>query len=174
MSDYYLLHNIGPKLKEDRFNGNYTEPALLAKTNDKRLTFDGIYENVWLYRDLLRNKSQRPILFIMGDYVGKTNEFDKPMPLEKYCTWDQLFDLVLNYGCEFGWHTWSHRGLTTLSDELLRKEVTPPFPMKYFAYPYGVVDERVARFVQEAGFEKGFSVVQGNDFPFQINRTYLI
>lgn len=169
---YYLVHNIGPKPANRDVAPNYTEPWAIESAN-KRLTFDGVYENVWLHRDLLRKKHQAPILFIMGDYVGKTNEFDRPMPLEKYCNWDQLFDLVLNYGCEFGWHTWSHRNLVTLSDELVRKEVRPPFPMKYFAYPYGDVDARVANLVREAGYELAFSVNQGNDLPFQINRQYL-
>jgi len=162
-----LAHNIGYVE-----NSNYTTPAkLLACT--ERIGFDGIYRNVYLYKDLLLQLQKPPILFVMGSYVGKDNSFDHPQPLEEYCTWDQIMDLAINYRCELGWHTWTHPKLTELGDFDLLNECKPPFPMKYFAYPYGSVDQRVATVVKNLGYQEAWSVSQGDDTQFQRRRTYI-
>lgn len=163
-----LLHNIGP-----RQNSNYNSPEEIEAT-DEQLGFDGIYLNVWTHRRLLKKKRKgRTVLFVMGDHVGGDNSFDSGMPRELYCDWNKIMDLVVHYDCELGWHTWSHPNLTELTDEALKYQVTPPFPMKWFAYPYGEVNERVERAVREAGFEDAWSVVQGHGGPFQRKRPYL-
>lgn len=163
----YLLHNVG-----FRQNANYT-PAEAILDCKGPISFDGIYYNVWLNRERLRPKLSGAILFVMGDYVGKDNAFDRAMPLEGYCDWNEIMDLVLNYGCLLGWHTKSHRNLLDLSDEEVMKEVMPPIPMAHFAYPYGSVDERVERIVKACGYTAAWSVHQGNGSQFQRNRKYL-
>lgn len=163
-----LIHNIGLKV-----NANYNTLMEVAKCRD-RLTFDGIYLNIWENQQvLLPPNAGRPILFVMGDYVGKDNSFDHPMPREKYCNWNQIMDLVIKYNCELGWHTWSHPNLTLCNDEQLLKEVTPPFPMKHFGYPYGNFDARVIQAVQKSGFEEAWSVNVGDNSQFQRLRSYL-
>lgn len=163
-----LLHNIG-----HRINSNYNSPEEIEAT-DEQLGFDGIYLNVWTHRHLLKKPRKGPtVLFVMGNTIGGDNSFDAGMPRELYCDWNKIMDLVQNYGCELGWHTWSHRNLTELSDEEVRKEVRPPIPMKWFAYPYGNVDERVEKIVREEGYEDAWSVVQGHGGPFQRKRPYL-
>lgn len=151
-------------------NGNYnTREEILASQGS--LSFDGIYLNVWENRDVLVGKDVT--LYVMGGFVGKDNSFDKPMPLEKYCDWNQIMDLVVNYGCKLGWHTWTHPDLRQLSYEQILKEVTPPFPMDSFAYPYGYFDRRVIKAVQEAGFKEAWVVFQGDNSQFQKIRTMI-
>lgn len=140
---------------------------------DGLLTFDGVYQNVYENSDLLIARTV--ILFIVGNYIGSDNSFDKGMPPEKFCTWQQLEALGgLERMCEIGWHTWSHRDLRTLSDEELEKELTPPWPMRYLAYPYGRFDDRVIKAVKKAGFEAAFAAGKyGDGSQFQIMRKYL-
>lgn len=159
----YLLHNIGEKI-----NSNYNTKEEVSSHDN--LTFDGVYRNVWENRELLKNKNV--ILFIMGDYVGKDNLFDTGMPLEKLCSWEELNDLV-SIGCKLGWHTWSHRDLTTLDKEEIMRELKCPFETKYFAYPYGRFNDLVVECVKESGYEFAYSVTQGNDNPLTLKREYL-
>jgi hypothetical protein len=63
--------------------------------------------------------------------------------------------------------------LEGLSFKEIMKEITPPFPMKYFAYPYGRFNQLVLDCVKEAGYEKAWSVTQGNDNPLSLYRNYI-
>jgi peptidoglycan/xylan/chitin deacetylase (PgdA/CDA1 family) len=89
------------------------------------------------------------------------------------CNWDEIIELCHFTGAELGWHTWGHFDLTKMPDDVVRAEITPPFYMKYFAYPYGAVDSRVENLVREAGYLEAWSVNQGNGMPLQQNRSYL-
>jgi hypothetical protein len=162
-----LLHNVTTGAK---VNSNYnTREEILAARGP--LTFDGIYRNVYENRDLLEGKDVT--LFVMGSYVGKDNAFDVGMPLERLCDWNEIMELVTDFGCKLGWHTWTHPDLTKVSPEVLKREVTPPFPMERFAYPYGRYNAAVIAAVRAAGFSDAWSVTQGNDTPFQRRRRYL-
>lgn len=164
-STTFLLHNIG------HYNNSNYNTWREVKEAKGILTFDGVYRNVYDNKDLLKDK--KVILFIMGDYVGKDNSFDKKMPLEYICDWNEIMELVYD-GAELGWHTWSHRDLRKLSDQELIKEVLPPFPMKYFAYPYGRVDKRVESVVKSLGYEAAFCAGKyGDGSQFQLKRPYL-
>lgn len=162
-----LLHNIGT---ENHPNYNTREQILAC--NDT-LGLDGIYRNVYENQDVLRNKSG--IFFVMGDYIGKDNSFDLPnVPkLEQYCTLSELNELCQKYDFEIGWHTYSHPDLTRLSKEEIMKEITPPFPMRYFAYPYGRYNDLVIECVKEAGYEKAYSVINTDGTQWTIPRAYL-
>lgn len=162
-----LLHNIG-----NINHPNYTTREKILACSDE-LGFDGIYYSVYENQDVLAGKSG--IFFVMGDYVGKDNSFDLPnVPkLEKYCNWEEINELAERFSFKIGWHTWSHRDLTKLSDEEVIKEITPPFPMKYFAYPYGKYDDRIVSLVKNAGYENAWSVTQGNEEPLTLRRDYL-
>lgn len=168
---YYLIHNIGHTQ-----NANYNTPKQIEKVcedPDVTLTFDGIYQNIWVHRHLLKRCANKPLLGVMWSFVGKDNNFDSPMPLELYCDWNQLMDLVLNYNCEFASHSWNHRNMQTLTDNEIKQELKSPIKCRLFFYPYGNVDERVAKLTRESGYEDAFSVVQGNNSEYQRNRSYL-
>lgn len=163
-----LLHNIGD-LKHPSYN---TREEIEKVSEWEILTFDGIYLNVYENRDILKNR--KPIFFVMGDYVGEDNLFDDGAPMyEEYCTWEQINELVDMTGGRVGWHTWSHPDLTKVSDEELEKEVTPPYPMEDFGYPYGKFDDRVIEAVKKAGFKRAWSVTEGDNSDFQLLRSYL-
>jgi peptidoglycan/xylan/chitin deacetylase (PgdA/CDA1 family) len=80
--------------------------------------------------------------------------------------------MVTEFNAELGWHTWSHRDLTTLSEEEIRKEITPPFPMKTFAYPYGRYKDLVLKLVKEQ-YETAYSVDITDGTKYTIPRNYL-
>lgn len=168
-----LAHNIG-----DIQHSNYHTRAQIKECYDP-IGFDGIYKNVYDNMDVLVNKSG--VFFVMGDYVGKDNTFDlaNVPQLESYCTWDEIIEMTKKLDFKIGWHTWSHPDLTTLSNEEIIKEITPPFPMDYFAYPYGRYDDRVVELVKSAGFKLAYSVTQGStnhndpNHNFKIYRRYL-
>ncbi len=136
------------------------------------LTFDGVYKNVWENRDILKGK--KFILFVTGAYMGKGNSYDKgKMPYEKLCDWNEIMDLV-KMGGKLGWHTWTHPNLTRVRDkERLRKEIMPPFPMDYFAYPYGKFSQKAVEIVKEVGFKYAFSVRRSDGSKYQLKRKYL-
>lgn len=168
-----LAHNIGTY---NHSNYNTREQILNCS---EPIGFDGIYLNVYENQDVLKDKSG--IMFVMGDFMGKDNSFDLPhVPaLERYCTWEQVYELCAKYDFKLGWHTWSHRDLTKLSRDEIMKEVTPPFHMKYFAYPYGTFNNLVIECVRDAGFKMAYSVHQGSrdindsNYNFKIIRSYI-
>lgn len=161
-----ILHNIS----RDKLTSNYNTPdEILA--HDGPITFDGIYYNVYLNQYVLENK--KVILFVMGDYVGGDNSFDPGQPFERYCDWNQIMELVNIYGCKLGWHTWSHPDLTKLDTQEIIRECQPPFPMDYFAYPYGKFNDEVIEIVKSLGYKEAFSVTEGDNSEYQRLRSYL-
>lgn len=168
-----LTHNIGTEN-----HSNYNTREQILATNEP-LGFDGIYKNVYENQDVLIGKSG--IFFVMGNYMGKDNLFDLPnVPkLENYCNWDEVIELCTKYDFKLGWHTWSHQDLTTLTLEQIMVEITPPFHMEYFAYPYGNYNDLVVDCVKKAGYKAAWSVTQGStnsneqDYIFKQYRPYL-
>lgn len=166
-----LLHNIGESpTNQAHVRANYNTREEIQGCSD-RLTFDGIYENVWLNRDILVGRTC--LLFVMGDYIGKDNSFDVGMPPERYCTESQLADLVAD-GHQLAWHTWSHPDLTTLSEDEIRRELdAPPSYRTELAYPYGRFNETVMNIAREMGYQRAWSVTQGTTDTYSLRREYL-
>lgn len=165
-----LFHRIGDRKFGSNFN---TLRELLNLNHRTQISFDGVYSEVWQHREALRSFKDIT-LFVMGEYVGKDNSFDTGQPPGKLITWDQVNALRSNYGFKIGYHTWSHRDLTQLSDEEVRKEVTPPFLIERFAYPMGRVDERVAKIVEQCGYTEAWAAGEhGDGSQFQRKRNYL-
>lgn len=146
-----------------------TDPDSIANHID--VSFDGVYRSIYENRDLLKDKFN-VMLFVIGNHVGGTNAFDNPKVLEKFCNWNEIMEMVYK-GAKLGWHTWSHRDLTKCSYAELIKEITPPFPMDYFAYPYGKFNNKVIEVVRMVGFKDAWSVIQGNGEIYQRNREEL-
>ena len=164
---YRVCHRIGPH----KLSSNWNTRQEIEVCPDV-LTFDGVYTEVYQHREFLKTK-KRVILFIAGHYVGKDNSFDKEETLGLFCDWEALFKLKMDYGFELGWHSWSHRVLTTLTDEEVEKELTPPFHCKLLAWPYGNCNSRVANIAMSLGYTEAFSVNQGDGSQYQRMRHYL-
>lgn len=166
-----LLHSIGDR----KFGSNFNQISeiLAAQEANEKLSFDGIYTSVFEHREQLKGRGH--VLFFMGNFVGGDNSFDVGQPLQQYCNWKQLLELVSGYGFELGFHTHSHLDLTLLKDEAqIRYEMTPPFPVKKIAYPYGKVDDRIARIAEEIGYEEGYCAGHhGDNSRFERRRQYL-
>lgn len=168
-----LAHNIG-----DILHSNYNTRQQIINCNDE-IGFDGIYLNVYENQEILLNK--KGIFFVMGNYIGKDNSFDlQYVPkLEKYCTMEQIDEMVSKYNFFKGWHTWSHPDLTKLNYRQIMDEIKCPFDTDYFAYPYGKFNELVIDCVKEYGYKFAYSVTQGSintddiDYNFKIYRDYI-
>lgn len=162
-----LLHNIS----DTKHNSNYNSPKEVLDATEP-LSFDGVYYNVYLYQYLLEGKDVT--LFITGDYIGGNNAFDVGQPLERFCDWNQIMELVQIYNCKLGWHTWSHRDLTQLTDQEVMKELIAPIQVDYFAYPYGKYDDRVIDLVKAAGYKAAYSVTDTDGTEWTIPRQYIL
>ncbi len=148
---------------------NYNTREEIINCSD-RLTFDGIYENVWVNSDILAGREC--LMFVVGNMIGGDNKFDKGMPPENYCTLSQLNDLA-EEGHIMGWHTWNHPDLTRLSLDEARKEMTCPWQAEDFAYPYGLFNQDLMKLAEELGYKRAWSVTQGNDHPYSLRREYI-
>ena len=156
-------------------------------THDERrtflLTFDDGYEHLAEHAyPVLADLGFTATTFLITDYVGKTNTWDV-----RY-TWNRLWHLAWTdieqwraRGFDFASHGATHRRLTWLDDGALASELTRsrelltarlgPEAGRAVAYPFGAVDERVARAASAAGYELGFGGVKGNQTALQLSRV---
>jgi peptidoglycan/xylan/chitin deacetylase (PgdA/CDA1 family) len=128
--------------------------------NTVALTFDDGYSTmVSDVMPIMFKYSIKPTLFIIGEHeYEKIQGLNKDQPL--LSKKDILF--LKNAGWEIGFHTKSHKNLTTLFIDDLKREVIENkkelenelgINFRYFSYPYGLVSNQVKDIVREAGFE---------------------
>jgi peptidoglycan/xylan/chitin deacetylase (PgdA/CDA1 family) len=129
------------------------------------LTFDqgtlGLYENVW---PIVKEYGWHATFFVHTGYVGR------PSPTKEHVTWDQLRELQATGLIAVEPMTVRFpEFLGQLDDTALRREIVDSIEEvalemgqrpKYFAYPYGNGDERVARALDEAGIVAAFNEVR--------------
>ncbi|MGE5376043.1 MAG: glycosyltransferase, partial [Bacteroidota bacterium] len=128
-----------------------------ADPNQCVITFDGVYENVWKYAAPILKHFGYPFeLFIIGQYVGRDNEFDSVEPLTNFASRETLKKLVQTGG-RLQWHTWSHKRLLgeQPQDEYDRELIVPadlkalcPDGFKWFAFPHGDRDVALRKQVE--------------------------
>jgi peptidoglycan/xylan/chitin deacetylase (PgdA/CDA1 family) len=138
------------------------------------VTFDDAYRSVMeLGRPILERLGATATVFVPTAHVATSRPMawpgidrwlggphaDELMPLD----WRQLGQLAAD-GWEIGSHTRTHPRLTTLDDAALREELGASrqeceqrlgIPCTSVAYPYGDVDERVAKAAGDAGYRHG-------------------
>lgn len=164
-----ILHNIGVT-SVPQARGNYNTVEQIKRCKEP-LSFDGIYENVYEHREILRGRNC--LLFVVGDLMGKDNSFDTGMPKENYCSLAKITSL-LGDGHTLGWHTWTHPDLTKISLKEAKKEMKCPWDgVVDFAYPYGNFNEDLMEIARELGYKRAWSTTQGNSNVFSLKRTYL-
>jgi len=168
-TQFLLYHQIG----DTKYNPNWNTPEEVASTPGVQ-TFDGVYETVYNHRYLIRPGA---ILFVTGNFIGGDNDWEKKRggePVTKYCTEAQLQELVHDHGCLLGWHTWTHRRLTDLTDAEIRAELDAPpwIKRQFFAYPYGSWNRRVIDLVIEAGFRRAFVAGKTKYDQFTVPRVH--
>jgi peptidoglycan/xylan/chitin deacetylase (PgdA/CDA1 family) len=144
------------------------------------ITFDDAYENVFRHAFPILKKRNLPFeIFVIGDKLGEWNEYDKSEMRTRFCSLKHLQEMA-ECGGRMQWHTKNHLELPKLSDEEMESELqinqelaahfsSPHF--SWFAYPYGLHDERSYALVRER-FQAALSVEMGSDSDrFALNRV---
>ncbi len=134
------------------------------------ITFDDGTEDLFLYREILRERAVPGVVFVPAALVGERNRWELALPTRRtgHLQPAQLRDLVTQTpGWEAGLHGDTHRDLTRLTDaelwdelhggrcrlaELIGQQV------RLVSYPFGRVNRRVADTASRAGFRAGFVV----------------
>lgn len=113
-------------------------------------SFDDGYKSDLKVAGLLEKYGLPGVFYVVLDWIDK----------DGFLTWDDIYGLF-DRGFEIGSHTVTHPpDLKKLYDEEIHFEVqnskdmleTAGFPVKSFCYPRGRADERVKRFVADAGY----------------------
>ena len=136
------------------------------------ITFDDCYEDLASAAvPVLRRHGVAALAFAVSGLVGSSNRWDERAGRRSIPLLDAagLADLQAA-GVEVGAHSRSHPRLPELDDEELADEVMGaiddltaiglPRP-RFYAYPYGEVDDRVATAVRDAGVAAAFTVEPG-------------
>jgi GT2 family glycosyltransferase len=144
------------------------------------ITFDGVYENVHQFALPILRKWGYPFeLFVTGQYIGGDNAFDSVEPFARFCSLEQVENMVA-HGGRVQWHTATHRRLQGLDAATLRSEVAVPDALRarfapphlrWFAYPHGDHSDDAVAAVR-AQYDGALSCVAGNDRDcYQLNRV---
>ncbi len=147
------------------------------------LTFDDGYASLASHAyPVLTGLGFTATTFLVTDYVGKTNTWDVRYTWNRlpHLTWPEI-ERWRGRGLEFASHGATHRRLTWLEDAVIaadlegsREVLTArlgPNSGRAIAYPFGAVDERVARHARNAGYELGFGGVRGSGALLHLPRV---
>jgi peptidoglycan/xylan/chitin deacetylase (PgdA/CDA1 family) len=138
------------------------------------LTFDdgfrGVHEHAL---PVLENLGWPFTVFLVSDLIGKQDEWTRnsnpdgtTYPLLDI---DEIRDMRQR-GCSFHSHTRSHPSLPSLDDEALASQLNGSRlalgdmlgqEVRYIAYPFGHLDERVEAATRAAGYHAGFATQPG-------------
>ncbi len=184
-----LYHRMGSPLVRSIVRGQYVLPAFFrwqlkslsargyrpaalgellsgeaAEAPRFSVTFDDGYASVKrLALPILVSRGIPSTLFAVVGALGKTNSWDEQAGdrSEPIVSVADLREMAAA-GVEIGSHGLTHRRLTELAEEELRREVAHSKgaledllgrPVAGFSYPYGAWDSRVRQVVAEAGYQ---------------------
>ncbi|WP_048810036.1 polysaccharide deacetylase family protein [Candidatus Methylacidiphilum infernorum] len=140
------------------------------------LSFDDGYQSVFTRAlPLLTRFKMRAILFIVVDYIGKSNEWDRPLgePSHKLMSKEEIREWIAS-GQEIGSHSLTHPHLPRLSFREAQREIEDSkkrledifsFPVRHFSYPYGEWNEQCMEIVEKAGYESACQIAEGVNLP---------
>ncbi len=166
LSDHYKVVSLSDLLNKFASNKEFSEDLVV-------LTFDDGYENFLKYAYPLLQKYQLPAtVFIPAKLIDQYNSWDydanSEYPYLKIMSLEELRSLDPEL-IEIGSHTSNHLRLSLLDDEQLVEEIVESKKIlenllqrdiKYFAYPYGELndfDERAVRLISESNYNAALS-----------------
>lgn len=157
--------------------------AIPAKT--VVLTFDDGYENFLTEAaPVLQEFGLAATAFLITDYIGKTNEYDKDVQdiqELKMMDWDQI-KLLGDFGWDLQCHTKSHYPLVEIDEEVLETELRVSRRIlesklgevvEFFCFPYGAFDRNSLQAVERAGYKAAISCIPGTVKTDRVNRFQL-
>lgn len=134
------------------------------------ISFDGVYKNILQYAAPLLKKFGYPFeLFVIGDFIGKDNSFDRGEPVTDFASRKDLQKLV-RLGGRIQWHTRTHANLITIDDQKkLTQEIKPVDSLKlldrkgmvWFASPHGNTNKQIINLAKKY-FKGVVSCIQGD------------
>jgi peptidoglycan/xylan/chitin deacetylase (PgdA/CDA1 family) len=152
------------------------------------LTFDDGYADlVDAARTLLQPKEIEGLVFVVTGAESGTNEWDQPYgaKVQRLLTGEQRAELQ-TLGIEVGSHSRSHREMPKLDAAELTQEaagsredlLASGLHPRFFAYPYGALDETAKRAVKAAGFAAAFGTrhrrIHPGDDRFNLPRVIIL
>lgn len=158
-----LLQNLGLAV-------SVATRAASARGRAKRvaITFDDGYESAYTEAGSeMKSRGMCGTVFPVVGFIGGYNEWDVRLSprLFRHLSWSQLRHLV-DMGFEVGSHTLSHRDLTRLGTQDLRRELRVSrevledrlsVAVRAISYPFGRFSDRVMGEALEAGYSHGFT-----------------
>lgn len=125
------------------------------------LTFDDGYRDFYTAAfPILKERNMKAVNFVITGFVG----------LPVYLTWDEILEMKKSGIITFGAHTVHHPGLTSLPDKSILQEITGSkkelekylgYPINWMAYPYGDVNNHVAKLTKSVGYIGAFGTKLG-------------
>jgi peptidoglycan/xylan/chitin deacetylase (PgdA/CDA1 family) len=154
------------------------------------ITFDdGYLDNYRHAFPVLKKYGFTATIFVVANYVGKTNGFDVRaglQPVNQMAGWEEL-EQMGGYGIVIGSHTMDHPSLTRLSLSKARYQIENSKsvleerlgrPVEVFSYPYGSYNDRLAQMVKEGGYLASVTTDQGlvthNSNPYVLKRIRIL
>jgi peptidoglycan/xylan/chitin deacetylase (PgdA/CDA1 family) len=146
------------------------------------ITFDDAYQSITGAALRCLHRSNFPaVLFVVSDYIGKTNAFSSGVePKEPICTWDDL-KLLDQAGISIQSHSASHSKFSRLKPTAQREEIVRSKAVleealgksvMALAYPYGDGGSdrsAVAKILRQAGYKAAFLYGSGMIDPLDFD-----
>jgi glycosyltransferase involved in cell wall biosynthesis/peptidoglycan/xylan/chitin deacetylase (PgdA/CDA1 family) len=154
------------------------------------LTFDDCYAELLPFaRDVLVPRGIGALAFAVTGIASKTNEWDQAIGARRLALLDDDgLRALAEQGVEIGSHSRRHRAMPALDEERLAEEaqgsaedlVAAGLPRpRFFAYPYGAVDQRARTALRDAGYRAAFTLgglpaELDNDDPLRLPRIEVL
>lgn len=153
------FHAITPEELYSALSGNTELPE-----NPVLITFDDGYEDNYVNAyPILKKYGFKGTIFVITSFLDKN--------MKNYITWDQAAEMDASGIISIQSHTVTHRSMTELSDDQLRRELVDSKEaiethlhkkVNFIAYPTGTYNLHIAQLVKESGYEGAFTIKYGN------------